>query len=107
VGLQWRFDTEGSVISSPAVLGDTVWVGSSDGWLYALDRVNGALHWKRDLQSPISASPTVASGRVIVQTMNGGIYALRSNSGDPIWHVETGSELAFHWRHEGRSRSPH
>src|SRR4051812_8840597 len=40
-GLQWRFMTDGDVISSPTVLGQTVYVGSGDGHLYALDRTAG------------------------------------------------------------------
>ena len=36
-GLQWRFMTNGDVISSPVVLGDAVYVGSGDGSLYALE----------------------------------------------------------------------
>ena len=32
-GLQWRFVTEGDVVSSPTVLGQTVYVGSGDGRL--------------------------------------------------------------------------
>ena len=40
-GLQWRFLTEGDVVSSPTVVGQTVYVGSGDGRLYALDRAAG------------------------------------------------------------------
>lgn len=36
-GLQlWRFETGGLVISSPAVVGGVVYVGSDDGYVYAI-----------------------------------------------------------------------
>src|SRR4030095_15093134 len=47
-GLQWRFVTDGDVISSPTVVGETVFVGSGDGHLYALDRVTGTRKWAFD-----------------------------------------------------------
>ena len=44
--VKWKFHTGGSVTSSPAVVGDTVYVGSNDNNLYALDLETGALKWK-------------------------------------------------------------
>src|SRR6266568_2678240 len=37
-GVKWTFKTEGQVIASPAVHGDTVYVGSTGGTLYAINR---------------------------------------------------------------------
>ena len=53
VGLQWRFMTDGDVISSPTVVGRTVYVGSGDGRLYALDRSAGTRKWAFDAGNPI------------------------------------------------------
>src|SRR6266700_6187030 len=36
-GVKWTFKTGGHVIASPAVHGDTLYVGSTGGILYALD----------------------------------------------------------------------
>ena len=35
-GVKWQFHTRGQVISSPVAAGNTVYVGSSDGNVYAL-----------------------------------------------------------------------
>ncbi len=40
-GLQWRVQTGGMVESSPAVSGGVVYIGSGDGYLYALDALTG------------------------------------------------------------------
>ncbi len=36
-GIKWKFHTNGYVISSPAVVNGTAYVGSTDGNLYAVD----------------------------------------------------------------------
>jgi outer membrane protein assembly factor BamB len=37
----WRFKTDGFVLSSPAVVGGIVYIGSHDNYLYALDATAG------------------------------------------------------------------
>ncbi|WP_425604810.1 PQQ-binding-like beta-propeller repeat protein [Halobellus marinus] len=38
---EWRFETDGSVDSSPVVVDGTVYVGSMDNHVYALDAASG------------------------------------------------------------------
>jgi outer membrane protein assembly factor BamB len=52
----------GLAISSPAVVGDLVFVGSTDGNFYAVDRESGTLQWKFEAKSRITSSPAVAGG---------------------------------------------
>jgi outer membrane protein assembly factor BamB len=99
-GLQWRVETDGGVVSSPAILGDTVWIGSSDGRLYAIDLVSGGVRWKTDLGSPVMSSPAVGAGRVIVGTRDGHFHALASRSGKRLWSAATGPDTSFPWGHE-------
>jgi outer membrane protein assembly factor BamB len=99
-GLQWRYETQGSVVGSAAVLGDTVWIGSSDGVMVALDRVTGSARWTADLGSPIASSPAVFAGRVFVGTRDGQYHALESGSGRRLWSASTGPDLRLHWGHE-------
>ena len=56
----------GLVNSSPSVVGDTVYVGSYDGHLYAVDADRGHVRWKVAFGKPIYASPVVADGRVFI-----------------------------------------
>jgi len=44
-GVKWKFATKGQVISSPAIADGTVFVGSTDGKLYAVDQASGAQRW--------------------------------------------------------------
>jgi len=59
-GLAWRVQTGGTVVSSPAVTGSAVYIGSNDRHLYALDRVSGRIRWSFDANSAVGSSPTVA-----------------------------------------------
>src|SRR6202042_3437638 len=45
-GLKWKFHTSGLIISSPAIAGDVVYVGSTDGNLYAVNLNSGEMKWK-------------------------------------------------------------
>ena len=44
--VKWRFHTNGKIISSPAVAGGIVYVGSGDGNIYAVHASDGSLVWK-------------------------------------------------------------
>jgi len=58
----WEVETEGSVRVRPAMVGEILVVGSDDGKLYGLNRVDGAEVWRCELWSPVSGAPAVASG---------------------------------------------
>ncbi|MGH7710698.1 MAG: PQQ-binding-like beta-propeller repeat protein [Gemmatimonadaceae bacterium] len=65
-GLQWRVQTLGPVRGSPTVVGGSVYIGSSDGHLYALDLRSGDVRWRRNLQSPIMSTPAADNELIIV-----------------------------------------
>jgi outer membrane protein assembly factor BamB len=103
-GLQWRFLTNGDVISSPAVVGNSVYVGSGDGHLYALDRLTGKQLWSYDAGSAIMSSPAVANGLVVVGTYDGRFMAIDVVKGTLRWRLSTGPTLPFPWGHESGDR---
>src|SRR5688572_27864889 len=50
----WKFRTDGRVISTPVVVGEVVYVGSTDGGLYAVNRRDGTQRWKFATQGPVT-----------------------------------------------------
>ncbi|WP_142860751.1 outer membrane protein assembly factor BamB family protein [Salinigranum halophilum] len=90
--IDWQFDTSGSVVSSPAVARGTVFVGSQNGRLYALDTADGTELWTADLGSGIRSSPAVADETVIVGCTgtNETIYALSTVDGTVQWSLDAG-----------------
>jgi outer membrane protein assembly factor BamB len=95
----WRFQTAGRVFGSPAIEGETVFIGSTDGFVYALDRASGELRWKHKTGARVSSSPAVAGGRVFVASYDGLIYALDAATGATAWSFKTGGERRFAGTH--------
>ena len=93
--VKWQFHTAGQVISSPAVVGATIYVGSTDGNLYAVDRESGTLRWKFESKSRIAASPAVSGGLVYFGAYNGSFYAVDAATGQLKWKFQTGGERRF------------
>ena len=93
--LVWKFKTNGRVLSSPAVVGDVVYIASTDGSLYALNRADGTQRWKFDSKGPIASSPAVAGGVVIVSSVDGLIYGVDAATGASKWTFATKGERRF------------
>jgi hypothetical protein len=84
------------VLSSPAIGTDgTVYVGSWDGKLYALDAATGTAKWAFATDAQISwSSPAVgADGVVYVGSDDNNVYALDGVSGTPKWVFATGGDV--------------
>ena len=73
-GVKWKFATGAAVISSPAVVDNTVYVGSSDHNLYALKLGDGALQWKFKTEGRVVSSPAVSEGVVYFGSYDGNFY---------------------------------
>jgi outer membrane protein assembly factor BamB len=97
--IKWQFHTDGQILSSPAVAGGTLYVGSSDHFLYALDLAAGALKWKFKAESRITSSPAVSAGLVYFGSFDGNFYAVDAATGQLKWKFQTGGERRFAGNH--------
>jgi polyvinyl alcohol dehydrogenase (cytochrome) len=101
--LKWAFqlprraNTMGK--SQPAVVDGTLYVGSTDGTVHALDAKTGAARWTFDTaavgdphSSAIWSGPAVVGDRVYVAGQSGYLYALDRFDGALVW----ASRVAFH-----------
>ncbi|WSA45394.1 serine/threonine-protein kinase [Streptomyces sp. NBC_01803] len=86
---RWAFATGDAVVSSPAVVNGTVYVGSLDGSLYALNAGNGERRWAFATEERVLSSPVVADGVVFVGSLDGRLYALDAESGERRWEFRT------------------
>lgn len=77
--LKWDYYMGGAILSSPAVASDgTIYVGSNDKYLYAVNP-DGSLKWRYQTGSSIQSSPAIAAdGTIYVgsQEGNGYLYAI-------------------------------
>ncbi len=72
----WKVTLKAKVDSSPVIVGECVYVGSTDGRLYALSLSDGAILWERQFAGGLIASPAVAFGRLVIGTNRGSVYCL-------------------------------
>ena len=91
--LDWKFETGDSVVSSPAIAKDgTIYVGSADGYLYAIS-ADGTLNWKFETGDSVVSSPAIATnGTIYVGSRDGYLYAI-SVDGTLRWKFETGDSV--------------
>jgi len=74
--------------------GTTVYVGSNNGTVYAID-VDGSTPeklWEHEAGDAIDSSPTVADGTVYVNPVDSGLYALDADTGSVEWTFTTLSD---------------
>ena len=93
--IKWTFTTGNWVDSSPALSkdGSTVYVGSWDNYLYAVNTDEGTLNWSFETNSYITSSPAVdLNGRVYFGSMDSIFYALESN-GSLAWEYFVGQPV--------------
>lgn len=98
-GIKWRFRAGGPIVSTPAVAEGTVYFGSADHSVYAVDERTGAQRWKFATHGRVSSSPAVADGRVYVGSYDGNLYALDAANGTLLWKFATEGERRFSARH--------
>ncbi len=87
--LKWSFETGAAITSTPVVVGDTVYFGSNDHNLYAVNTVDGSLRWKFTTGSWVESSPAVVNGIVYFGSNDGNFYALDAVTGQKIWDFQT------------------
>lgn len=89
----WSFKAEDEIRSSPCVANGTVFVGSYDTNLYALDAKRGEFRWKHATEGGISSSPAVWQDMVYVGSEDGVLYALDTRRGGQRWAFRTGKPI--------------
>jgi outer membrane protein assembly factor BamB len=85
---KWEFSATGPIIAPLALASDgTLYAGSEDGFLYALDD-SGTLQWKF-YAGPIRDAPVIgADGSIYVMNLRGRVFALNP-TGTQQWQVTT------------------
>jgi hypothetical protein len=92
----WQFETGGEVWSSPAIGSDgTVYVGSYDKKLYAINGKSGVKLWEFATGGNVHSSPAIGSdGTVYVGSADTKkLYAINGKSGVKLWEFETGGDV--------------
>lgn len=84
-------------VSTPAITGETVYVGSQDGYLHAVEADTGKEKW-RFLTGDwaglwVRSSPVVTDGTVYVGGGDNTLYAVDATTGTKQWTFKVGGDL--------------
>lgn len=99
-GVRWKFQTDGPVSSSPTVADGSVFVGSGDGKLYAVDEKSGKEIWRFATAGAVDSSPAVEAGTVFFASRDRNLYAVDARSGREEWRFPMGDDAPFDWGYE-------
>src|SRR5512133_1278056 len=94
-GPAWVFKTNGRIFSSPVIASGRLFIGSDDGFLYALEARNGKLLWKFRTGGRVSSTPAVYEQKVAFISFDGFVYCLDQMTGKEIWKFKTAGEKVF------------
>lgn len=102
----WAFETEASewvrglpdheepgydsMSSAPVIVGDVIYVGSSNGHVYAIHKDSGEEVWRYQTGGPVLSVPAIEDGALFIGSNDHHLYALNANTGELIWKFDTG-----------------
>ena len=92
---EWRYprtnEVIGSIVGSPVVGEDAIYITNSNGKVYSLDKEFGDLNWESDiLDEKLWTTPVIEGDTIHVSTFDGHIYALSTKTGKKLsWIFES------------------
>ena len=100
-GVVWNFQKESVPFNTPAVSGGRVYVGSgssmikTEGNVYCLDALSGALVWNSSVNEPVCSPVNLADGRVFFESTEGNLFCLDAATGNKMWNYSMGGKAGW------------
>lgn len=95
LSLHWKFETadrktevEPQEFASPALWADSLFLGSANGWFYALRAANGAVRWRKRIGA-VACAPLVLGTNLYVGTSDGSLIAMDAQTGQEKWRYQS------------------
>lgn len=90
---KWAYRARRAVTSSPWVDEDICYIGSFDGFLYAIETDGGYSQWRFRTNGPIISSPVGDKGYVYLTSADGKLYCVNKLTGKEKWTFDTGKPI--------------
>src|SRR5690606_3629487 len=81
----WETQLNREILSTPAISGDSLIVGSMDTHVYCLDKTTGKITWKFKTGQAVLASPLVHDDVVYIGSGDKNMYAIDAKTGKEKW----------------------
>ncbi len=82
------FRTDGKIWSTPVVGAGTVYFGSHDNNVYAVDLDSGEEKWRFATGGVVAGRPLLFDGLVVAGSFDKNLYGIDATSGSLVWKVE-------------------
>ena len=79
--LLWKYKAHGPIVGSPVIDNGSVFIGSLDSSLYALELSTGKLKWKLETGGPIRSTVCISPKGVFLLSSDGYLYRVEKDSG--------------------------
>ncbi len=90
----WVKNLGPAIISSPSIVDQTLYVGSQDSCIHALDARTGKGRWTRKTGGWVDASPLLNQESLIVGARSDTIYVLSKQNGDILATLKAGKQVS-------------
>jgi len=87
--IEWVFKCKDEIRGTPLFDRGTIYAGSYDKSLYALDAKNGNLKWSYETQGGVVTRPVVADNLLFFGSEDGCLYCINKDTGQQIWNFKT------------------
>jgi len=98
LGIKWKLQIQEDAeptyaFNNPVVLKDTIFFGSTDGNVYALDIDSGYMRWVYKTKGTINSVPTADEDTLYIGSNDGNLYALDREDGTLKWAFQSDSTV--------------
>lgn len=91
--LPWSFESASGFVSRPVIYDHTIYIGSFDNKLYAIEIGASEPLWSFAGRKWFWAAPLVVGGRVYAGCLDGNVYAIESRTGKQLWRFNCKSPI--------------
>jgi outer membrane protein assembly factor BamB len=85
----WVFKTEDEIRGTPTISQGSLYIGSYDNNLYAVDAAEGKFQWKYPTDGGIVSRPAVVDGNIYVGSEDKRLHVISARSGKVVWTYYT------------------
>ena len=85
----WSFKTEDEIRGTPTISQGSLYIGSYDNNLYAIDAADGKFQWKYPTDGGIVSRPAVLDGNIYVGSEDKRLHVISARSGKVVWTYYT------------------
>jgi eukaryotic-like serine/threonine-protein kinase len=83
---EWSNAIDGCTLTGPSTQSNgTLYIGSNDGYLYALNVTDGSRLWRAKTGGAVLSTPAVANNIVYISSNDGYVYAFNTTNGSQVW----------------------